>query len=664
MLFTLANATTQHLLPKPHELKLTKQKAFALKRAVQLNDVTKTTILREFLESSGAKISEKAMASVEVKLVPATELGTFDYELAGYDNEGYVLTVETNKIAIKAVSAVGVIRATQTLMQLSQDSRGKLETLEIVDWAAFKLRGYMHDVGRSYIEINELRKEIDLLSRFKVNTFHWHFTENQAWRFEVKSHHELTSASSMTRHAGKYYTQKEIAELAQFAAERGVTIIPELDMPGHSEAFVRATGVQMTSAQGIAILKDALSELVALLPQSPYIHIGADETHSVTPTFIRQMTDYVHGLGRKVVVWNPIAGVKIDAKTLGCDMTQMWGTAGKMVQGVPNIDCRYNYVNHFDTYADVIGIYKSSIYYADRGNKEIAGAIVGIWNDRIVPTDHDIIAQNCFYADVLATAERAWLGGGEKYIEKGGVMLPLEGKEFDEFADWERRFLYHKATTLAGEPIPYVKQTHERWLITDAFPNGGDVDKAFEPETIAKSTYDYNGVTIRTHEVVGAGIYLRHTWHPIVPSLFADPKPNTTAYAWTYVYSPKNQTAGAQIEMQNYSRSERDHAPKQGHWDHKGSRVWINGEEILPPMWTTSPEEVTSETMLTNENLAARGVTKITLKKGWNKVLIKLPYVTLDRKIVRLNKWLFTFAITNEAGTQALPGIKYSTKEP
>ena len=88
----------------------------------------------------------------------------------------------------------------------------------------------MQDVGRSFLSIDELKKEIELLSRFKVNVFHWHLTEKLAWRFEVKSYPALTQAENMIRYKGQYYTQEQCRELEAYAAQQGVTIIPEIDI--------------------------------------------------------------------------------------------------------------------------------------------------------------------------------------------------------------------------------------------------------------------------------------------------------------------------------------------------------------------------------------------------------------------------------------------------
>ena len=659
-------AKVTHLLPKPQAVEVKGGTAFALNRNVRITDPTQCTLLAKFFTDNGCNITDNG-APVTVSIVKEIT-GAYDYELAGYENEAYCLEITADAINITAITRTGVVRAAQTLVQLAEGYTGnaELEAVTITDWPAFKLRGYMHDVGRSFIDIKTLKKHIDLLSRFKVNTFHWHMTENQAWRFEVKAYPQLTSSESMTRFAGKYYTQEQCKDLQDYAKERGVIVIPEIDMPGHSEAFVRAMGYDMQTANGVTALKNILEEVAATFPDAPYIHIGADEKSITYPNFLKIMTDKVHELGKKVVAWNPISGVTITTST-GADMTQMWSSSGKVINGMPNIDCRYNYTNHFDVFADLVGIYKSNIYYEQKGNANVAGTISAPWNDRKTPTEEDIIIQNNFYANVIASAERAWIGGGKQYIEKGGTTLPNSGSEYEEFADWERRFLFHKAHSLKDEPIAYVKQTNVRWRITEPFPNGGDMNATFAPENDGKDasanmqeSYSHNGTTYNTAMATGAGIYLRHTWgNNTVPTFYGSTNySNSTAYAWTYVYSDKAQTVGAQIEFQNYGRSEKDTAPDAGKWDRKGSDIWLNGERIAPPVWDNTGVGINNEVELKNENFTARKPVQVTLKQGWNKVFIKLPYVGASG--VRLNKWMFTFVLTDLDGKNAVEGLIYS----
>ena len=652
-----SSAKIEHLLPRPQQI-AQQAGVFALQRALRLEDATQTPLLRKVLSASGATFSESAQAVVRV--IVDKSLNTFDYPLAGFGNEGYRLDVSPHLITIIVAEPIGVVRAAQTLHQLSLGTEGspQIEALTMTDFPAFKVRGVMHDVGRSFIDIEELKRQIDLLAQFKVNVFHWHLTENQAWRFEIKAFPQLTSAASMTRFPGKFYTQAECRELEEYAYERGVTIIPEIDMPGHSQAFVRAMGHDMQTEQGMHELQTILEEVAKVFVRAPYIHFGADE-HTITyPNFLNTIIDKIHSLGKKAVVWNPINGVAIQNHKV--DMTQMWSTRGKLVKGIPNIDCRYNYTNHFDVFADLVGIYKSCIYYAARGNAEIAGTISCPWNDRKLPTQDEIVVQNNFYANALASAERGWIGGGKEYVEKGGVMLPSSGEEYEEFADWERRFLYHKATTLQQVSIPYVRQTNVQWAITEAFPNNGNAAQRFPPETEGlKDSYTYQGRTYTTGYATGAGIYLRHTWgEGTIPAYYAQPKENTTAYAWTYVYSPKAQDVGALIEIYNYGRSEKDLAPNNGHWDRMGAKIWLNDVEVPAPSWKNSGKtSMTNEDLLEDENFTARPAAPISLKMGWNKVLLKLPF---NPNGTRLKKWMFTFVLTDKSGRNALENVIYS----
>lgn len=669
------------LLPKPHHV-VQGSGTLTLPQQIEIADEHQTPALVRFATEFGstATFTSSATAQIKVRYVSAIA-GTDDHTIPGYESEAYRLDVTADGVTIEAVSQVGVIRAAQTLTQMAEGwgEAGvlKLECATVTDWTAFKVRGYMHDVGRSFISVETLKKHIRLLSRFKINTFHWHMTENQAWRFEVKhpAYAKLTDAAYMTstRFPGKYYTQEDCREVERYAREHGVTVIPEIDMPGHSEAFERALGYTMQSEQGTAALKVILSEVAQVFSEAPYIHIGADEKHIERLEWLNGMVNYVKDtLGRKCVLWNPIRNIAVANTT--ADMTHMWGTAGRAVSGKYNIDSRYNYTNHFDVYADLVGIYKSNIYYESKGTPTVAGTISAAWNDRLTPTEDDIVRQNNFYANVIATGVRAWTGGGERYIDNmnnggtnggGGTTLPNEGAEYEDFKEFETRFLFHKAHSLVEEAklIPYVvPQSQVRWLITDAFPNNGNTSAVFPPEQQRKATqlptmFEYNGKQYGTRLATGAGIYLRHTWgHNTINSFYTAPAYNQTAYAWTYVYAPEVMLVGAQIEFYNYSRSERDAVPTSG-WDFYGSRIWVNDTELSAPSFTNGGKSISNEMPLTNENFTGRPMTRLRLRKGWNKVFIKLPYV--DARY-RLDKWQFTLALTDTAGVKAVEGLVYS----
>ena len=575
-------------------------------------------------------------------------------------NEAYKLTITPETVIIDAVTDKGVYWAKQTIDQLVESSDGKtVRCVEITDYPAFRIRGFMHDIGRSYMSVDEIKKHIRLLSKFKINVFHWHLTENQGWRLESKRYPELNADSSFERHHGKYYTIDEAKEIAQYCKEHNMLLIPEIDMPGHSAAFVRATGVDMQSEKGMEILKNLMDEICTeVFPDLPYIHIGTDEVQFTNPDFVPEMVSFIRSKGKKVISWNP--GWHYEPGEI--DMTQLWSYRGKAQPGIPAIDSRFHYINHFDAFADIIALYNSRILDADKGSDDIAGGIVAIWNDRLLPDDEQIILQNNFYPSMLAFAERAWRCGGSEYYDKNGTMLPTDTDDpvFREFADFETRMLWHKDHTFAGEPFAYVKQTNIRWKITDAFPNHGDLLKSFPPETEFADEYHYDNETYKTRDAIGAGIYLRHVWGKTVPAFYDDPQENHTAYAYTWVWSPKAQTVGLWASTQDYSRSEADLAPPQGKWDFRESRIFINDAEISPPVWENTHTQKSNEITLKNENFQARPPIDVELNKGWNKVLLKLPVGKFSTPEVRLQKWMFAFVFVTPDGKDAAEGLAYS----
>lgn len=576
--------------------------------------------------------------------------------------EAYKLQITETQINVISISRTGIYRALQTLKQLitSNEKNNYLPTCEITDWPAFRIRGFMHDVGRTYISLKELKKEIELLSRFKINVFHWHLTENQAWRLESKLYPELNSPQNMTRMPGKYYTLQEAKELVKFCKEHHVMLIPEIDMPGHSEAFNRAFHADMQSQKGMEILKKLMDEVCETF-DVPYIHIGTDEVKFTNPEFVPEMVRYVRSKGKKVISWNP--GWNYQPGEI--DMTQLWSYRGKAQPGIPAIDCRFHYLNHFDTYADLVALYNSRIYNCSQGSEDIAGSILAIWNDRYITDEKQIVAENNLYANMLALAERAWLGGGTCYFDGPETLLRTETPETNQkIADFEQRMLWHKHHTFAGEPFPYVRQSHVKWNITDAFPNQGDLRKKFPPEDTEAETYEYEGKRYQTHTVNGAGIYLRHVWGNLVPGFYKNPQENHTAYATTWVYSPEQQSAGLLLEFQNYSRSESDLPPEPGKWDYKESRAWLNGHELLPPQWQSTHKERSNEIPLTNENCVSRPPLQVQLHKGWNKLMLKLPIGKFQTPQVRLVKWMFAAVFVTPDGTESLENLIYSPTNP
>ena len=567
-------------------------------------------------------------------------------EGAKFQEEAYHLTVTGKRIILEATTPKGMYWGKQTLEQLKYTKNKKtyLPQCEITDWPAFRIRGFMHDVGRSFIPVEELKREISLLSRYKINVFHWHLTENQAWRLECKKYPQLNAPENMEREKGKYYTLEEARQLVEFCKQHQVLLIPEIDMPGHSAAFERTFKTDMQSEKGTQILKDIIDEVCATF-DVPYLHIGTDEVQFTNPDFVPMMVKYIRDKGKKVISYNPGWNYKPGE----IDMTQLWSYRGKAQKGIPAIDCRYHYANHFDTYADLVAMFNSRIYNQPEGSDDLAGSIVAFWNDRYIDNTPQLLAENNFYPYMLTLAERAWRGGGNCYFDgKGTLLWEDEPEQLAAFKEFEDRLLWQKNTWLKEVPFPYVRQTQSEWQITDAFPNGGDLNKVFPPEEKEDSVYQYEGKTYKTRKIIGNGIYLRHVWGTLVPGFYANPQENHTAYATRWIYSPKERKTKLALEFQNYSRSESDLAPRQGTWDYKCSRAWLNGKEIMPPVWENTNTERSNEITLKNENYMSRPAIDFTLKKGWNKLMLKLPVGKFSSKETRLVKWMFTAALVDE----------------
>ena len=567
-------------------------------------------------------------------------------EGAKYQEEAYHLLITKKGILLEATTPKGMYWGRQTLEQLKTTKNKKiyLPQCEITDWPAFRIRGFMHDVGRSFIPVEELKREISLLSRYKINVFHWHLTENQAWRLECKKYPQLNAPENMEREKGKYYTLEEARQLVEFCKQHQVLLIPEIDMPGHSAAFERTFKTDMQSEKGTQILKDIIDEVCATF-DVPYLHIGTDEVQFTNPDFVPMMVKYIRDKGKKVISYNPGWNYKPGE----IDMTQLWSYRGKAQKGIPAIDCRYHYANHFDTYADLVAMFNSRIYNQPEGSDDLAGCIVAFWNDRYIDNTPQLLAENNFYPYMLTLAERAWRGGGNCYFDgKGTLLWEDEPEQLAAFKEFEDRLLWQKNTWLKEVPFPYVRQTQSEWQITDAFPNGGDLNKVFPPEEKEDSVYQYEGKTYKTRKIIGNGIYLRHVWGTLVPGFYANPQENHTAYATRWIYSPKERKTKLALEFQNYSRSESDLAPRQGTWDYKCSRAWLNGQEIMPPVWKNTNTERSNEITLKNENYMSRPAIDITLKKGWNKLMLKLPVGKFSSKETRLVKWMFTAALVDE----------------
>ncbi|MFI3315387.1 MAG: family 20 glycosylhydrolase [Rikenellaceae bacterium] len=650
LISTIQTQAQDNLLPKPQSVEW--GKGYVNLTQIKIVNNSDIDFIEKEAKGLGFTISDKASKSLKITLVDDIE------EAKVNKNEAYRLNVTSTGVEIEATEQSGVYLAFQTLRQLLDIKNGviKAQKCQISDYPAFRVRGLMQDVGRSYVSVEELKREIKKLSEYKINVFHFHLTENQSWRLESKIFPMINDSINTTRMPGKFYTIEQAKELVEFCKEHNVMLIPEIDMPGHSAAFVRTFRHDMQSVEGMKILKLLIDEVCETF-DVPYLHIGTDEVRITNPTFVSEMVAFIRERGKKVISWNPGSNYEVGE----IDMIQMWSSFGRSKEGIPAIDSRYHYLNHFDAFADIIALYNSRIANVEIGSDDIAGSIMAIWHDRLVEPEEDMMIQNALYPTMLAFAERTWLGGGSEYYNDKGTQLDTtKTVEFLEFADFERRMLHHKKTNFEGYPFAYVKQTNIEWAIIEAFPNGGDLTKSFPPEDELKSSYEYEGKEYKAKKAIGAGFYLRHVWGDFIPSFHKKAEPNHTAYAYTWVYSPKDQECGMWITFQNYSRSEMDLSPPQGKWDIKESNIWLNDQEIAPPVWSETHTVKSNEVPLGNVNFETREPTKVHLNKGWNKLFVKLPVGEFTHPSVRLLKWMFTAVFVTMDGTDSVDGLIYS----
>ena len=308
--------------------------------------------------------------------------------ITGLKGEGYTLKSDTNGVVIEGNSDIGTFYGMQTLIQLlpvEKSNTLKIAAVDVQDEPRFVYRGAMLDVARHFFPVAFVKKYIDYLAMHKLNYFHWHLTEDQGWRIEIKKYPKLTEIGSkrngtiVGRYPGKgndntpeegFYTQEEVKDIVKYAADRFITVIPEIEMPGHSSAAIAAypmlscfpnekteipasmisekskqelangrvklvqetwgvfTDVYAPTEYTFNFLEDVLDEVMALFP-SKYIHVGGDESpkdawkrsefcqqlikekglkdeHELQSYFIQRMEKYINKKGRTLIGWDEI----------------------------------------------------------------------------------------------------------------------------------------------------------------------------------------------------------------------------------------------------------------------------------------------------------------------------------------------------------------------
>ena len=401
------------------------------------------------------------------------------------NEEEYILKINTNQIIIEASTETGAIFGFQSLYQLMnlnlKNGVVKLQNQVIKDSPRFKYRGMHLDVGRHMYPVAFIKKYIDGLAMLKFNNFHWHLTEDQGWRIEIEKYPELNNIGSYrdstlighytdkpwqfdkTRYGG-FYTKKEIKEVVRYAEKRGINVIPEIEMPGHSQAAVSSypefgcTGEQVGVAplwgvfkeiycsknETFDFLEEIIDEVVELFP-GKYIHIGGDEApktnwkacgncqnvinreelkdeHELQSYFITRMEKYINSKGKQIIGWDEIleGGLAPNATVMSWRGVSGGIEAAKMNHEVimtPNATCYLDHYQAKDTSNEPLAIggytpieeiynYEPIPDELDESlHKYIIGAQGNVWTEYMKTSDH---VEYMVFPRIFALSEVVW----------------------------------------------------------------------------------------------------------------------------------------------------------------------------------------------------------------------------------------------------------------
>ncbi|MGH3761394.1 beta-N-acetylhexosaminidase [Actinophytocola sp.] len=408
------------------------------------------------------------------------ELGRVDPALG---EEGYELGATRRGVEIKAGTARGLFAGVQTLRQLlpaQVESRSvqrgpwTVPAGRIVDEPRFAHRGAMLDVSRHFFSPEEVKRYIDQIAMYKINRLHLHLADDQGWRIEIKSWPRLATYGGSTEVGGGpggYYTQEEYRDLVAYAAERQITIIPEIDMPGHTNAALASyaelncDGVAPPLYTGIEVgfsslcidkeityqfVSDVLGELAALTP-GEFLHLGGDEAHVTTePDYIKffaRVLPMVDALGKKVSGWHEL--IKATPSTTA--VPQYWGTTNsndlvndavargnKILMSPANkayLDMKYDentplglswagYIEVADAYGWDPGTHMQGV-----PESSIVGVEAPLWSETLENSDH---VEFMAFPRLPAIAELGWSPWSTHDWESFRTRLAAQGPRWTE----------------------------------------------------------------------------------------------------------------------------------------------------------------------------------------------------------------------------------------
>lgn len=366
-----AQADLGSLIPKPTSMAL-RDGAFRLTELTRVeSDRRLGDVSRRLIDDLGKVIQKPINSGIPSSATRTMIRLKLDDKATTLGNEGYTLDIKTNEIVIVGKTPAGVFYGTQTLRQLLHGKTGRsvfLPSLTITDSPRFKWRGMHLDVSRHFFTVKEIKKYLDYLAEFKFNVFHWHLTDDGGWRMESKKYPKLTEVGAWrTKREGEvwdysniefpgkdsgkplyggFYTQAQIKEIVKYAADRFITVVPEIEMPGHClpavvaypevscsiekspERPYRSLAFCAGKEKTFQFMQDILDETMELFP-SKVIHIGGDEVdkfywtkcpdcqkrkadeglkdeHELQSYFIKRIEKYLNSKGRSLMGWDEI----------------------------------------------------------------------------------------------------------------------------------------------------------------------------------------------------------------------------------------------------------------------------------------------------------------------------------------------------------------------
>ena len=360
--FPKTDLAAENMIPKPLKVIAT-DTGFALDEftAIYTSETAGFEEVGKFLAN---KIKGKTDLDVQVNVDEIPNMETVIYinqsdSLELNAAEAYQIYITADSVILNSNTAEGAFRGIQTLRQIIPETSNDtlaankiwtIPTGKIIDNPQFEYRGSMLDVARHFFSVEDVKKYIDLLAYYKYNVLHLHLTDDQGWRIEIKSWPLLTEVGGSTEvggEAGGFYTQEDYKEIVAYAADRHMVIVPEVDMPGHTNAasvsypIFNGNGIKPELYEGTQVgkstfatrkdtlysfLDDVVGEIAAITP-GPYFHIGGDESHVTKKKdyiyFVERVEKIVMKHGKRMIGWDEIGQANVDSTSI----SQFW--AGK-----------------------------------------------------------------------------------------------------------------------------------------------------------------------------------------------------------------------------------------------------------------------------------------------------------------------------------------------